>query len=140
MGLLPAKSVEKHDDIVPSFEVVTAKKDGRTKKVGVLVARDKIVAIEQVAVVAEHHTIECGCIKVLFHPRHLCRYMFGGVCWRWRKYVNVVVFDKHFVGLVHAGHRLLVAVGQRIGVDEYDRALSACLSVVYLAYQWYEIV
>ena len=46
MGLLPAKSVEKHDDIVPGFEVVTAKKDGRTKKVAVFVARDKVVAIE----------------------------------------------------------------------------------------------
>ena len=73
MGLLSAKSVEKYDDVVPCFEVVSAEKDGRTKKVGVLVARDKVVAIEQIGVVAEHYAVECGCIEVLFHPCQLCR-------------------------------------------------------------------
>ena len=73
MGLLSAKSVEKHDDVVPCFEVVSSEKDGRTKKVGVLVARDKVVAIEQVSVVAEHNAVECRCIEVLFHPCQLCR-------------------------------------------------------------------
>ena len=66
--------------------------------------------------------------------------MLGSVCWRWCKYVNIIVFDEHFVGFVHAGHRLLVAVGQCVGVDEHDRALSARLLIVNLAYQRHQIV
>ena len=139
-GLLSAKAFEKHNHIIPCFEVVTAKKDGRTKEVWVFVARDKIVAIQQVGVVGKHHPIKSWRIEVLLHPRHLPCKAIGGIGWRGCQYVNIITFDKHFVGFVHAGQWLLVAIGHCVGVDKHDGALSARLIIVYLAYQRQKIV
>ena len=99
---LPTQPFKERNHLFPRLERIATEGDGRAHEVGIRLRVDEIIAIEEVLLIGEHHTIVGRCREIFLHPTlHFVRVSMV-VCGHRRHDIHLIVLQQQLIGFVHA--------------------------------------
>ncbi len=123
MALLSAEAFEIGDDVVPGLEGVAAEVEVGGHRVALLLPREQIVAIEQVAAVGVDGVVPGRHVDVFGHPGAHRGHVVTDE-------IHLIVLDEHTYGLHHRRGGVVVGIVERLHTNINNRPFAVLLAVV----------